>query len=95
MTDSTEKSNGDMYLLDSGNTVISNITPNDRFGKSILHVIIYYAREIRNSREHIFLIFAVSFRSTFIGSRLGVLWNYLLPLVPLSVYLLLTHVHVH
>tara|TARA_B100000686_G_scaffold258635_1_gene270946 strand:- start:1352 stop:2278 length:927 start_codon:yes stop_codon:yes gene_type:complete len=74
--------------------VISNIVPNERFGKSIVFVINHYAREVSNSRSHIFLIFAESFRSTFVGSRLGVLWNYVMPLIPLSVYLMLTQIRV-
>ena len=52
------------------------------------------AREIVRYRSHIRTIFAADFRSTYRGTILGVFWNFALPLIPISVYIMLVNLKV-
>ncbi|MEL7283122.1 MAG: ABC transporter permease, partial [Pseudomonadota bacterium] len=45
-------------------------------------------------RSHIGTMFAADFRSTYRGTVLGIFWNFALPLVPISVYILLVNLKV-
>ncbi len=50
--------------------------------------------EVRRYRSHIATLFGGDFRSAYRGTVLGVLWNVILPLVPISVYILLVNLRV-
>lgn len=50
--------------------------------------------EIWTFRSHVWIVFNEQFRAAYHGSGLGLLWNYLLPVVPLSVYLFLSRLRV-
>lgn len=59
-----------------------------------LSAIFAIAREIYQFRSHIITIFASDFRSSYRGTVLGVFWNFALPLIPVSVYILLVSLKV-
>lgn len=52
------------------------------------------AAEIWRFRSHISVVFLSEFRSAYRGTKLGVLWNIILPLVPISVYILLVNLRI-
>lgn len=52
------------------------------------------AREIATHRSHIGTMFSAEFKSTYRGTVLGVFWNFALPLVPITVYILLVSLKV-
>lgn len=52
------------------------------------------AREIVQYRSHISMMFAGDFRNSYRGTVLGVVWNFILPVVPISVYILLVNLKV-
>lgn len=62
------------------------IRPDSRMRESILSAIRHLINEIWNYRSHIRIIFKGRFRATYSGTGLGIVWNYVLPLVPLTVY---------
>lgn len=45
-------------------------------------------------RSHVRTMFAQEFRNSYRGTRLGVFWNFFLPLLPISVYVLLASLRV-
>lgn len=51
-------------------------------------------KEIWTYRSHIAVVFAGDFRSSYRGTLLGVFWNFVLPLVPVSVYIMLVNLRV-
>ena len=62
------------------------IRPDSRMRESILSAIRHLINEIWNYRSHIRIIFKGRFRAAYSGTGLGIFWNYVLPLVPLTVY---------
>lgn len=50
--------------------------------------------EIVQFRSHISTMFAADFRKSYHGTVLGILWNFILPLVPITVYILLVNLRV-
>lgn len=50
--------------------------------------------EIWRFRSHISVVFWNEFRGAYRGTKLGVLWNIILPLVPISVYILLVNLRI-
>lgn len=67
---------------------------NNRFDASVIDAIVSLFREIRDFRSHINTIFSAEFRSSYRGTALGVFWNFALPLLPVSVYILLSKLRV-
>lgn len=66
------------------------IRPDSRISEGPLRATRHLAREIWQFRSHIRIVFREQFQAAYHGTSLGVLWNYLLPMIPLSVYLLLS-----
>ena len=62
------------------------IRPDSRMRESMLSAIRHLINEIWNYRSHIRIIFKGRFRAAYSGTGLGIFWNYVLPLVPLTVY---------
>ncbi|MFN4024859.1 MAG: ABC transporter permease [Hyphomonas sp.] len=62
--------------------------------KSALWAVAALAREIWAYRSHIAVVFTGDFRSSYRGTVLGVFWNFILPLVPISVYIMLVNLRV-
>ena len=62
------------------------IRPDSRMRESILSSIRHLINEIWSYRSHIRIIFKGRFRAAYSGTGLGIFWNYVLPLVPLTVY---------
>ncbi len=50
--------------------------------------------EVWNFRSHIKIFFKEQFHATYTGTGLGIFWNYVLPLVPLTVYWFLSKLRV-
>lgn len=68
--------------------------PDDRIDKSALWAVAAIIKEIWTYRSHIAVVFRGDFRSSYRGTVLGVLWNFILPLVPISVYIMLVNLRV-
>lgn len=68
--------------------------PDSRFELGWLAAAWALAREIKRFRSHIGTIFANDFRSSYRGTVLGVFWNFVLPLIPISIYTLLVNLRV-
>jgi lipopolysaccharide transport system permease protein len=70
------------------------IRPDSRSKQSAFTAIRHLLKEIWVFRSHIWIVFSEQFRGFSYGSGLGVFWNYVLPIVPLSVYLFLARMRV-
>lgn len=64
--------------------------PDNRYGDSAVAALRYLAAEVWRHRAHVALIFKRDFRAAYRGSRLGIFWNFVLPLLPISVYIFLS-----
>ncbi|BCH25916.1 hypothetical protein MesoLjLc_58300 [Mesorhizobium sp. L-8-10] len=62
----------------------------NRFEDSALSAFAHLAQEIWRHRAHVSLLFTRDFRAAYRGSALGVFWNFVLPLLPVSVYVFLS-----
>ena len=68
--------------------------PDDRAHQSSFEAVRQLALELWRYRDHTWTVFSQEFRRAVHGSALGVLWNYFLPVLPLTVYLLLARMQV-
>lgn len=73
---------------------IKVIRPDSRMRESMLTAIRHLINEIWNCRSHIGIIFKGRFRASYSGTGLGIFWNYVLPLIPLTVYWFLSALRV-
>lgn len=73
---------------------LSVVTPDNRAKDSVLKAIKNLAAEIFSFRDQIGTVYRQNFRNSYHGTGFGVLWNFILPLVPLTVYLFLTKIRV-
>ncbi len=69
-------------------------TPNSRMRKGSVRAMVILTLQVWNHRSQTVALFTSQWRGLVAGTGLGVIWNYLLPLVPLSVYALLAQVRV-
>jgi len=88
MTDKTFR-----YIKEPGST-IKVIRPDDRMRQGVFVALRHLLKEIWLFRRHIWTVFRQDFRSAYYGSGLGVFWNFVLPILPLTVYLFLTRLRV-
>ncbi len=70
------------------------VRPNGRFRAGSVEAMRALGGEIQRHRSHIATIFSGEFKSASRGTWLGQFWNVILPLVPISVYLLLVQLRV-
>lgn len=70
------------------------IRPDSRSKQNAFSAIRHLLKEIWIFRSHIWIVFSEQFRGFSYGSGLGILWNYVLPIVPLSVYLFLSRMRI-
>lgn len=68
--------------------------PDSRSKGSVFHALRALSKEVINFRSHISTIFMGDFKASYSGTVLGVLWNIILPLVPITVYILLVNLKV-
>jgi len=68
--------------------------PFDRFSDGPFLAIKRFLAEIARHRSHISTVFIDDFKAGYRGTALGVFWNFVLPLVPVSVYILLVNLRV-
>ena len=66
------------------------IKPDSRMRENVISAVKYLLNEIWTFRSHIKIIFIGRFRASYSGTGLGIFWNYALPLIPLTVYWLLS-----
>ena len=67
------------------------IRPDSRAHDSTMKAVRHLLNELWNFRSHIRIVFKEKFRSAYSGTALGMFWNFVLPLVPLSVYWFLSN----
>lgn len=70
------------------------ISPDKRAKDSIFQALKNLAGEIYSFRDQIKTVYYQNFRNSYHGTGFGILWNFILPLVPLTVYLFLTKIRV-
>jgi lipopolysaccharide transport system permease protein len=70
------------------------IRPDSRLNEGLAGAVRHLARETWSSRGHVRAIFMRDFRAGYRGTRLGVFWNIVLPLVPMSIYMILAQFRV-
>ncbi|MBU1289530.1 MAG: ABC transporter permease [Alphaproteobacteria bacterium] len=68
--------------------------PDSRYSANPIEAIRELFKEVWSFRSHIAAMFGAEFRSSYRGTVFGVFWNFALPLVPLSVYILLVNLRV-
>lgn len=68
--------------------------PDSRFKVSLIGGIAALAREAFDYRSHISTIFRNDFQASYRGTALGVVWNFVLPILPITVYVLLVNLRV-
>ncbi len=68
--------------------------PDSRFKVGLTGGITALAREVFAYRSHISTIFRNDFRASYRGTALGVVWNFVLPILPITVYVLLVNLRV-
>jgi lipopolysaccharide transport system permease protein len=68
--------------------------PETRFNAGLVTAMRALASELFQYRSHIAILFSSDFKSSYRGTVLGVFWNLVLPIVPVSVYLLLVTIRV-
>lgn len=64
--------------------------PNNRLDESAVDAVKHLAKEVWRHRAHVALIFKRDFRLAYKGTTLGVVWNFILPLLPVSIYIFLS-----
>lgn len=76
--------------MNSSSTKVSKnirvIRPDDRENESVFIALYAILGQIKHFRSHISIVFKEEFRSSYSGTKLGVFWNIILPIVPLTVY---------
>ena len=68
--------------------------PETRFKASAFEAVRELGKELHQFRSHITTLFANDFKSSYRGTMLGVFWNIVLPLVPITVYFFLVIIRV-
>lgn len=79
---------------DHSNRTVQSYVPESRFDAGPLTALKALVKEQIQYRSHIATLFGNAFKSSYRGTVLGVFWNIVLPLVPISVYLLLVTIRV-
>ncbi len=70
------------------------IRPDSRITEGSIRAIRDLIDEVWTFRSHIKIVFKEQFRAAYSGTGLGIFWNYVLPLVPLTVYWMLSKLRV-
>lgn len=73
---------------------VRTYVPDSRYSATAFEAIRELFAEVWSFRSHIAAMFGAEFRSSYRGTVFGVFWNFALPLVPLSVYILLVNLRV-
>lgn len=76
------------------NQQIRVIRPDSRVNEGSTKALQHLASEIWSFRSHIRIVFKEQFRAASSGAGLGIVWNYVLPIIPLTVYILLGTIQV-
>lgn len=69
-------------------------SPHSRARSNAFTALMAIAKEVIRYRSHIGTIFAADFKNTYRGTVLGVFWNFALPIVPITVYIMLVNLRV-
>ncbi|XSG82638.1 MAG: ABC transporter permease [Methyloligella sp. ZOD6] len=77
-------------MADNDGIQYREYSPDARFQDGYLGSLGHLLKEVLRFRSHIRTIFMQQFRNSYRGTKLGVFWNLVLPLLPVSVYVLLT-----
>lgn len=81
-------------MLKNTSQAFTKISPEQRIHDSALTAIRRLIVEIRDNREQILTVYRQNFRNSYHGTVIGVLWNFILPLIPITVYLFLAKIRV-
>ena len=70
------------------------IRPDDRLNEGVVAAVQHILRELVQHRDHISTAFRQDFHGLYHGTFFGIVWNFLLPLVPITIYVLLARFRV-
>lgn len=68
--------------------------PDSRFNVGLFGAVAALLREMVEFRSHILMLFSNEFKASYRGTALGVAWNLILPILPITVYVLLASLRV-
>ena len=74
--------------------VVHTYVPEARYSADAVEAVRALFSEVITYRAHIASMFGGDFRNSYRGTVFGIFWNFILPLVPLSVYILLVNLRV-
>ncbi|RJG40881.1 ABC transporter permease [Mesorhizobium sp. DCY119] len=74
----------------SEHSIIRVYRADSRFADGVAAALLHLVREVWRHRAHVGLIFKRDFKASYRGSALGIFWNFVLPLLPVSVYVFLS-----
>lgn len=81
-------------VLPKQNHVLTTYAPNTRLHDSLWTILIHFFQEFRRTRWQIWVTFKRDFVSSYNQTALGFLWSIVMPLIPVTVYLLLAAIRV-
>ena len=68
--------------------------PDSRFNAGVFSALAALIGELFAYRSHIRMLFMSDFKTAYTGTLLGVIWQFILPIIPVSVYIMLVHLRV-
>lgn len=78
----------------NSSTKVTIFRPDSKIHDSYFKAICCLISEVWRFRSHTRVVFKEQFKAAAYGTGLGIVWNYLLPLLPLTVYWILSSFHV-
>tara|TARA_R110002072_G_scaffold272420_4_gene432641 strand:+ start:523 stop:1398 length:876 start_codon:yes stop_codon:yes gene_type:complete len=73
---------------------VRTYVPDERYSTDSIQAIRALFNEIMAYRAHVANMFGSEFRASYRGTVFGVFWNFVLPLIPITVYILLVNLRV-
>lgn len=70
------------------------ISADDRMSDSVFVACAHLFSEVLKFKGQIWTVYKQNFRNSYYGSGFGIIWNFILPLIPVTVYLFLTKIKV-
>lgn len=81
-------------MIEKHNAVVTTIRADSRAYDSSTKAVKQLIKDTLNFKGQILSVYKQNFKNSYYGSGLGVIWNFILPLVPITVYLFLSVIRV-
>ena len=83
-----------LIMTKSSPQTLKVIRADDRVSDGVFVACKHLLAEIKKFKGQIWTVYKQNFKNSYYGSGLGVTWNFILPLIPVTVYLFLTKIKV-